>query len=967
MSNYKVRYGSNKKPISGVGRGIGLCFVKAYFPIAKSIIRITSGYFRLSGYEQSRSSLRANVQLQILVGNDQGENTIPVFVNEILLELGRSLSPLSETVADLLKRIEAKHFIIRGAWETNTPRLFHCKYYIIDDKIIWHGSTNFTKQGLGSAGNHEQASVLSSRDTQQFIEHFDETITNSYDLIEALQLCLKTWLEMASPFQAYLKFLQFAYEREVPLLGPGGYIPTYFQKGIINSSEQQINKYKGSIVLAATGLGKTIIGSEIIRRVTNRDSLAIILGPKSVKSAWEAQLRSRNINFEYFDTSLLFKKQSHNRLHQINTLLKFLEQSNKNSVLVIDEAHVYRKMLQKDANIQRQNTKGVEAKINIVRERIDKFHNTGGSVLLLTATPYGTDRQDLNSLLRMLPLYPQKDNLFHDSDHWKVNSLSEVKNLPIVSILGIITLLKMAISRKDVEEDGRIFISMPDRQSNRYFPSKIVLHRTEYSLFLQEDIQHAFENQVFKADRIPFDVFNEQKDKNELIAADVSSNNAILAWTGSVDMMLYFISRCRNNAPDNTHKKDEQVQMQIFNNEELSIPLSSETVSDFYRTNYTHSEEFRKNILNPIVDGLNKINLETEEKFVKLKNIIQTHIEQKEKAIIFTKRHLTAMSIHKLLENNFPFTKIACTVQKENNKHTIKSLTNRKNIIEHFSPRSSGVSDIQHEQEYNILICTDADGIGLNMQDANIIINYDLPQSADELFQRAGRVLRMTEERNRAIHIYTFEPTLHNKETQAAKIIKRMISRLHERHDNSRSLIGRSILPNADGQNSDYTISLATESDIAAYPENLILPEELLQDTSPSFLNHMSIFKKYQSEISELPTTLFTAKSTTSHKHSILALLEYQAGYYVILYDIDTKTVKEIDISASLDLINCGYDEPKSLISPLSIEEEAISAVQCWLNSNHYNPELCTRICSVYLKPKEQQSHELKKMIEEIA
>ncbi|WP_366145953.1 MULTISPECIES: C-terminal helicase domain-containing protein [unclassified Nostoc] len=58
-----------------------------------------------------------------------------------------------------------------------------------------------------------------------------------------------------------------------------------------------------------------------------------------------------------------------------------------------------------------------------------------------------------------------------------------------------------------------------------------------------------------------------------------------------------------------------------------------------------------------------------------------------------------------------------------------------------MSPRSH---NYKANREYDVLICTDADGLGVNLQDADTVVNYDPPEGADELFQRAGRVLRMT-------------------------------------------------------------------------------------------------------------------------------------------------------------------------------------------------------------------------------
>lgn len=54
----------------------------------------------------------------------------------------------------------------------------------------------------------------------------------------------------------------------------------------------------------------------------------------------------------------------------------------------------------------------------------------------------------------------------------------------------------------------------------------------------------------------------------------------------------------------------------------------------------------------------------------------------------------------------------------------------------------------------NIFISTDAGGEGLNLQFANIIINYDLPWNPMKIEQRCGRVDRIGQQRD--VHIYNF-------------------------------------------------------------------------------------------------------------------------------------------------------------------------------------------------------------------
>lgn len=65
-------------------------------------------------------------------------------------------------------------------------------------------------------------------------------------------------------------------------------------------------------------------------------------------------------------------------------------------------------------------------------------------------------------------------------------------------------------------------------------------------------------------------------------------------------------------------------------------------------------------------------------------------------------------------------------------------------IVEQFSPvRSNGNTVITKENELRVLIATDVLSEGQNLQDAHVIVNFDLPWAIIRLIQRAGRVDRI--------------------------------------------------------------------------------------------------------------------------------------------------------------------------------------------------------------------------------
>lgn len=95
-----------------------------------------------------------------------------------------------------------------------------------------------------------------------------------------------------------------------------------------------------------------------------------------------------------------------------------------------------------------------------------------------------------------------------------------------------------------------------------------------------------------------------------------------------------------------------------------------------------------------------------------------------------------------------------------------------------FSPISSQKRDqIMPEQELRVLIATDVLSEGQNLQDAAIVVNFDLPWAIIRLVQRAGRVDRIGQ-RSERILCYSFLPA--DGVENLIRLRARVRQRLHE-------------------------------------------------------------------------------------------------------------------------------------------------------------------------------------------
>src|SRR6185312_8172700 len=101
-----------------------------------------------------------------------------------------------------------------------------------------------------------------------------------------------------------------------------------------------------------------------------------------------------------------------------------------------------------------------------------------------------------------------------------------------------------------------------------------------------------------------------------------------------------------------------------------------------------------------------------------------------------------------------------------------------------FSPNSNNKRDkIRRQDELRILVATDVLSEGQNLQDAAIIVNYDLPWAIIRLIQRAGRVDRIGQKAD-TIMCYSFLPA------DGVERIIRLRSRVRQRLRENAEVVG---------------------------------------------------------------------------------------------------------------------------------------------------------------------------------
>jgi len=222
------------------------------------------------------------------------------------------------------------------------------------------------------------------------------------------------------------------------------------------------------------------------------------------------------------------------------------------------------------------------------------------------------------------------------------------------------------------------------------------------------------------------------------------------------------------------------------------------------------------------------------------------------------------------------FTQFADTVRylgaqfRENNVRKAAPVTGNSSDPTAFAWRFSPISNnkqetIKPEDELRVLIATDVLSEGQNLQDAAIIVNYDLPWAIIRLVQRAGRVDRIGQ-KSENILCYSFLPA------DGVERLIRLRSRVRQRLRENQEVVGTDEAFFEDDQNDAAIVHLYhekagildgdadTEVDLASYAyqiwKNAIDKDSALQKTIPDLPPVVFSTRAYQSTSNKPPGVL---------------------------------------------------------------------------------------------------------------
>ena len=236
------------------------------------------------------------------------------------------------------------------------------------------------------------------------------------------------------------------------------------------------------------------------------------------------------------------------------------------------------------------------------------------------------------------------------------------------------------------------------------------------------------------------------------------------------------------------------------------------------------------------------------------------------------------------------FSQFADTVQYLNNELTARNIprlgaatghtSDPTLLAERFSPVSNGV-EVSVEETLNVLLATDVLSEGQNLQDAPIVVNYDLPWAIIRLVQRAGRVDRIGQQSERIL-CYSFLPA------EGVEQIIRLRARVRQRLAENGEVVGSDERFFEDDTNAKQLHDLYTEKS-GILDGDVDSEVDLASYAYQIWLNATRDDKALAKQIEDLPDVVYSTRHYTGSA-------EYPEGVLVYM-----KTAEGTDSLAWVD------------------------------------------------------------------
>lgn len=748
-------------------------------------VKIGVGYFYVSGFELIEEDLASLEKICILMGPETGNETAEKLMGKSSLtdQLSSDLRA-AERALESAERVGRVHSLLKtGKLKVKilTDRRFHSKAYIFrgdESSSAIVGSSNLTYGGLvenlelnvmlKDSANVDALEIWFDNLWEQ-AEEFGPELLNRIENSKVYE-----YIQTGMPPSVYLPPLEFMKTlvkttgKEYLLTEEGLLMP--FQELDYKIAKDIISQYGGVIIANSVGLGKSYIACRILKDYLKERKRVLLVIPPNLREQWEGYLRI----FDIPPTRIAILS-----MYELSKSDFDKEKYSDFDVILIDESHNFR-------NPQSNRTK------NFMRA----VKNSSAVYILLSATPINNTLEDLLTQIDMFML-PEKfksggiHNLYTDLVNYVGTEDESLKPAiyDLRSRLIVRTTRKMLVRMyKEIvlPGRGRVKFREPDLDVQKYslrgpiykqvfdrivgFLSTLELPHLRilnpeggrvlvglYSILLYKRLEssvYAFYQSILAIER-------RERRLRELLQTHTPAEIRAIGQ----DALSSFLDDV------------DEAQMTLV---EIDAKGPDDWERDIYlghiREDLKKLKQFRELIEKLMERRTKKKTVFKDDKLDQLKRFVSKNMDKK--ILLFTQFKDTA---------NYLYTNLLDVAEEDFQIRLVTGDTKDKMMeIIRFSPTSQ--EDIIARTfkldglRTDFLVSTDALSEGVNLQEADIVVNYDLPWNPVRIIQRVGRVDRIGA--NKRFKVVNFIP---------AKSIDKglgLLKRLNEKIDNIIEILG---------------------------------------------------------------------------------------------------------------------------------------------------------------------------------
>lgn len=774
------------------------------------LLRVATGFLSVDGFEILAKPLRES-WLRLLVGYESTFSSVADLLTSFRRSVEDGPPTLSKqfVVRNLHRNISTGQVRVRYFDPRYKPHV-HAKLYLFDEFAAFVTSANLSRSGLRT--NIEGGYVVrDSAAIEYYRNRFDELFDRAEDFRQGmLDELEKSWVfhPLVDPYLLYLRVLLALYPRVDELSQRTERQLARFQELIVAVVIKRLRDHRGALLVSPTGTGKTVMSAY----------LATVLQRKREIERIFVLCPNEGLRRKWKAEADLFRVHMQVITHGIvqgkgkpsegveQRLQRELSQAHSSDLVIVDESHVFRN----------PDTNGFE--------NLDRFVGQRSSegtprLLLLSATPMSKGLPDLNAQLDLVG----------------VQQLERIDDVARSSGVVNVT-LPFIIKHFGTDGHGGSGIGLEYPEGLLFF-AKIRTRTQRYPATCEAVFEHIEKLSL----RFRTPTLNFREIQVVMPGIDVPGDTRSRSASGLLKLILL------RRAESSPRAARETIERLLAPPNDW--PLEPEDPAAFRAS---LSDVLR---LLPSPDA--------DQKLLALIALLKSR-RKGQRLLIFSMWAATvnylADNLKRLLGDNARIASITGDIPSEQ----------RRTILQRFAPAAQGQSHSARRDDIRILIATDAIAEGQDLQDADVLINYDLPWTPLLLVQRVGRVDRPTKKQERTIDLWNFYPSGDSFERQV---------RLWHRLDGRADLYARMSKTHVIGEH-DRQLEVLAESDLGLvrdfYDEKLTF--ERLRDhyaeslpTSELLRDRASASKEYEQQAAALPVGIRSCK--VGNRPGVFALL----------------------------------------------------------------------------------------------